>query len=209
MMDQLLDLNIKITSNDILIIGGGSSIKNFKFGTIIDNFPIVARINNYETIGYEELVGSKTDIWFNGANQGLKRRRNLPDKIITLIPPQILKEKGNKIHNRIKKRLHTEKYNLIEHDMMQQFEKITGIRRITTGTNSILWALNHYEKVIIHGFDFFVDSKTHYHDGPIKKWLIENGWIKKAEKHDIIKEKVYIESLINEKKVYKLMDILK
>jgi hypothetical protein len=208
-MGQLLKLNINITPNDILIIGGGSSIKNFKLGTIIDNFPIVARINNYETSGYEELVGSKTNIWFNGANQGLKKRSKIPENVITLIPPQILIDKGKNIHNRIKKRLHTEKYNLVELEAMQQFEKAIGIKRITTGTNSILWALNNFEKVIIHGFDFFVDSKTHYHDGPIKKWLINNGWIKKASKHNTIKEKAFIDSLISEKKIYKLVDIIK
>ena len=208
-MDQLLKLDINITPNDILIIGGGNSIKNFKLGKLIDNFPVVARINNYETSGYQELVGSKTNIWFNGANQGLKKRNNIPKNIITLIPPQILIDKGKNIHNRIKKRLHTENYNLVDLEVMQQFEKALGIKRITTGTNSILWALNNFEKVIIHGFDFFIDSKTHYHDGPLKKWFINNGLIKKAVKHDTIKEKMYIDSLIGEKKIYKLVDIIK
>ena len=38
---------------------------------------------------------------------------------------------------------------------MKDYELISKIKRPTTGLNSILWAIENYEKIIIHGFDFF------------------------------------------------------
>ena len=70
--------------------------------------------------------------------------------------------------------LHIDKkyYSLMPLEVMENFEKITGVKRLTTGTASILWAVENFEKVLIHGFDFFIDSKSHYNDNFINKWLI-------------------------------------
>ena len=91
---------------------------------------------------------------------------------------------------------------------MENYEIITGVKRPTTGTSCILWALENFEKVIIHGFDFFIDSKSHYNDNFITKRLIDNGIIKKAGKHNMLAEKIYIEKLIKDKKVIKLTEYL-
>jgi hypothetical protein len=128
--------------------------------------------------------------------------------VVVLIPPKILAEKGGKIHDRISRRLNTEKYELVPKKNMDKFESDVNTQRLTTGTNSILWALENFNRVFIHGFDFFIDSKTNYNDGKIKKWLIENGLIKKAQKHNTTKEKQYIENLIFQGKIIKLVDIL-
>jgi len=195
-------------SSDILIIGGGQSILNYKLGEFIDSFPTIGRINNYKTYGFEEFIGSKTNIWFNGANQGLKKNNEIPHRVVVLIPPKILAEKGGKIHDRIIRRLNTEKYELVPKKYMDKFESEVNTQRLTTGTNSILWAIENFDRVFIHGFDFFIDSKTHYNDGKIKKWLIENELIKKAQKHNTTKEKQYIEKLISQGKIIKLVDII-
>ena len=59
-------------NNSIIIIGNVPSVLNYNFGKLIDNQPLVARINNYQTNGYEKKIGTKTDVWFNGANSKLK-----------------------------------------------------------------------------------------------------------------------------------------
>ena len=41
---------------------------------------------------------------------------------------------------------------------MRYYEKNSKIKRPTTGLNSILWAVENYKTVYIHGFDFFIDS---------------------------------------------------
>ena len=91
---------------------------------------------------------------------------------------------------------------------MEQYEKQLGVTRPTTGISSILWALDNYKKVIIHGFDFFIDSKTHYNENIINKWLIDLGLNKKGEKHNMDAEKIYIDSTIQENKVIQLKEYL-
>ena len=194
----------------ILIIGNGRSVLDYSFGEQINKFTVVGRINNYSTKKYEDYVGHKTDIWFNGANQNLKKRRNIPSEVVVFIPPEILHRKGENIHNRITKRLYIskEEYSLVSIKTMEQFEKQLGVMRPTTGTSSILWALGNYKKVIIHGFDFFIDSKTHYNENFINKWLIDLGLNKKAGKHNMDAEKKYINSKIQENKVIQLKEYL-
>ena len=195
---------------EILIIGNGRSVLDHSFGEQINAIPIVGRINNFSVENYSEYVGVKTDIWFNGANQNLKRQKVIPNEVVVFIPPGILHRKKEKIHDRISRRLHIdkEKYSLIPLETMENYEILTGVKRPTTGTSCILWAVENFEKVIIHGFDFFIDSKSHYNDNFITKWLIDWGINKKGGKHNMMAEKIYIEKLIKDKKVIQLKNYL-
>ena len=195
---------------EILIIGNGRSVLDHSFGKQINKFSIVGRINNYSIDNYAEHVGGKTDIWFNGANQNLKRQKVIPNEVVVFIPPEILRRKKEKIHDRISKRLYIdkEKYSLIPLETMENYEILTGVKRPTTGTSCIIWAVENFEKVIIHGFDFFIDSKSHYNDNFITKWLIDWGINKKGGKHNMMAEKIYIEKLIQDKKVIQLKEYL-
>ena len=68
-------------NNKILIIGNGSSVLSQKLGDKINEFPIIARINNYQINGYEDYIGSKTDIWINGANSKLTLPISIPNEV--------------------------------------------------------------------------------------------------------------------------------
>jgi len=50
-------------SKKTILIGNGPSALNKKIGHIIDTFYNVIRFNTFYVKGYEEYVGSKTDIW--------------------------------------------------------------------------------------------------------------------------------------------------
>ena len=195
---------------EILIIGNGRSVLEYSFGKQINTISIVGRINNFTIKNYSEYIGQRTDIWFNGANQNLKRQKVIPDEVVVFIPPEILRRKKEKVHDQISNRLHIDKkyYSLMPLEVMENYEKITGVKRPTTGTASILWAIENFEKVLIHGFDFFIDSKSHYNDNFINKWLIEKGINKKGGKHNMMAEKIYIEKLIQDKKVIQLKEYL-
>jgi len=190
----------------ILIVANGHSVLKTELGDVIDDFPVVGRINNYALKGFEKYSGSKTDIWFNGANSKLKKRTSLPKRIIVLIPSKILKKKGKKIFTRVDKLLgvNHDRYELVEITKIQEFEELSGCNRLTTGLNSIFWALDNFKKVYIHGFDFFIDSKTHYYDSFLIKFLIEKNIIKKAGKHDILKEKAIVEEMLSLGKLNKI-----
>ena len=195
---------------EILIIGNGRSVLKYSFGKQINTISIVGRINNFTIRNYSEYIGQRTDIWFNGANQNLKRQKVIPNEVVVFIPPEILRRKKEKVHDQISNRLHIDKkyYSLMPLEVMENYEKITGVKRLTTGTASILWAVEYFEKVLIHGFDFFIDSKSHYNDNFINKWLIEKGINKKGGKHNMIAEKQFIEKLVQEKQVILLKEYL-
>ena len=195
---------------EIIIIGNGQSVLEESFGEHINKFSIVGRINNFTTDKFSKFIGDKTNIWFNGANQNLKKRYSFPNEVIVLVPPEILNRKKTNIHKRIVKRLNIEsnKYSLVPIETMLSYEKNSGIKRLTTGTASILWAIDNFETVVIYGFDFFIESKAHYNDNFIIKWLNKIGINKKGKKHDMKKEKSYINKLIKKKKVIQLKDYL-
>lgn len=196
--------------NSILLVANGRSVLEHELGAEIDRFETVGRINNYETAGFERFVGSRTDIWFNGANQRLRQPEHMPPRIVVLIPEDILRRKGELIHERVRKRVGVsrERYELVPRSEMEDYERVSGVRRPTTGTSAILWALRRFEGVVVHGFDFFIDTRTHYHDGPVTRWLVERGVVKKAGKHDMENERAFVERLISEGRVIRLKDYL-
>jgi len=199
---------IDISNTSILIIGNGQSVLQQKLGTLVDSFSTIGRINNYSTAEFEDYVGSQTHIWFNGANQKLKKRKHFPDRIVVLIPAEILRSKTDSIHQRITRRLgiSSSNYELASLDEMESWENRCGIIRPTTGTTSIMWAMDRFDEVIIHGFDFFIDSKAHYNDQKWMNWLIQIGVIKKASKHDMKSEKQFVENLLSTGKIKKLSE---
>jgi len=203
-LDLLPDLPTFLSSLDsqrLLIIGNGPSASGQDLGEKINQFDRVIRINNFVTSGLESQIGSRTDIWVNGANQGLKRRRELPKNILVMIPSEVLTHKGDAIHDRIKRRLGTSDYFMLPLDLMSHMETSANIARPTTGFFSIYFFYLLGLNITLHGFDFFVGSKAHYFDGPLKRWLKESGIISKAKKHDINEEKWFVEDLIEKGQV--------
>ncbi len=185
----------------ILIIGNGPSAAKHELGREIDKFDQIIRINNYVTDHMESQVGSRTDIWVNGANQGLKKRIDVPEKILVMIPPVVLNRKGETIHSRIEKRLGTSNYTLLPLEIMSEMESRCGLDRPTTGFFAIYFFYLLGFDVTLYGFDFFVGSTAHYFDSPIKRWLKDKGLIKKAAKHDVSGEKEFVETLIQKGQV--------
>ena len=195
--------------NSILIIANGESILNNDYGEFIDKHPLVARINNYQIKGFEKQIGSKTDIWFNGANSKLKLQSAKYSDIIVLMPSQVILKKEVDLNGHVSKRLklNKEEYTTVSLSNIQTFENQVGYNRLTTGLYSILWALKNYNEVIIHGFDFFQESKAHYYDNSLSKLLIKNNIIKKGQKHNNILEKQFVNNLISENKIKTLENI--
>ncbi len=198
-------------NDKILIIANGPSILNHNFSAEIDKFQEVARINNFRIDGFEKHIGSKTTIWFNGGNQNLKKPNFYPKEIIVFIPYEILERKEQKVKKKLPIRLgiSSDDYIVVKKEKMKEYQDKSKIKRPTTGFNSILWAVDNYKEVIIHGFDFFQDSKEHYYDSYIMKKISNLKIMRKGQKHDNIGEKFFIQSLINKNKVIELSNFLK
>ena len=197
--------------NSILIIANGPSTLKKKLGDIIDKFENIARINNYEISGFENYIGSKTEIWFNGGNQKLKPRPDFKGETIVFIPYEILEKKADKIVKRTSKRLklNSEQYTLVSKEKMKYFEESSNIQRPTTGLNSILWSLDNYKRIFIHGFDFFLKGKEHYYDSSIRKKIANLKIVGTAKKHDNEAERLFVQGLVQEKRILQLTEYLK
>jgi len=191
----------------ILIIGNGQSVLNSKIGSSIDKFDTIARINNYRIDSYEKYLGKRTDVWINGANQKLLKRKQIFSQIIVSIPSSIIIKKNDTLIKHVSKRLKLKatEFSIIPINDIQRYESSVGHRRLTTGITSILWGLDNFDEVFIHGFDFFIDSKSHYYDSKIYNFI--NQYIlNKGHKHDNIKEHKFVQNLINNQKVNRLID---
>ena len=197
-------------NDKILIIANGPSLLQYKFGNQIDKFKNIARINNYKIDGFNEYIGKKTSIWFNGGNQNLSIPNIIPEEIIVFIPYDLQNKNLKKIQKRTSQRLklNKTKYNLISKDDMLKYENISNIKRPTTGLNSILWSISNYKKVIIHGFDFFQGGKNHYYDSFFGKKISYLKSLLFSEKHNHYTEKKFVEKLIKDKRVISLVDYL-
>lgn len=198
-----------IKDEEILIIGNGSSVLENKYGDIIDNFQNVARINNYETSRFKEYVGQKANIWFNGANKHVRPRKNLPEKVIVFVPSPVYTKYYDLMDTRIKARqnLYKNQYHLVPLKKIYEYEELIKSDRVTTGTSSILWAMENYKSVVIHGFDFFIYSKEHYFDSKFKKWVY-NYILTRGKKHNTENEMDYINKQIKLGKVKSLKNIV-
>ena len=200
-----------IMKNSILIIANGPSTLKKKLGDVIDKFENIARINNYEISGFENYIGSKTEIWFNGGNQKLKPRPDFKGETIVFIPYKILEKKADKIVERTSKRLklNSDQYTLVSKEKMKYFEELSNIQRPTTGLNSILWSLDNYKKIFIYGFDFFLKGKEHYYDSSIRKKIANLKIVGTAKKHDNEGERLFVQGLVQEKRIVQLTEYLK
>ena len=198
----MTDIN---NDESILIIANGESILKYKLGSQIDKFKNVVRINNYKTNYFEIYSGRKTTIWFNGANQGLLKRTSFPKEVIVSIPSEILSNKKN-IKSHIIKRIKIDSFKIISLEKIIEYEKKVGHNRLTTGMYAIMWALDNYNDVYIHGYDFFINSKGHYFDNKFVKSLKNHNFIKKGFKHNNELEKSFILNLIKNKKIKKIIE---
>ncbi len=79
-----------MNDESILVIGNGESILKQRLQKKIDSFNQVLRINNYIIDDFELFVGTKTDIWFNGANSKLVQPKILPNQVIVAPPSEII-----------------------------------------------------------------------------------------------------------------------
>ena len=196
-----------MNNESILVIGNGESILKKRLQRKIDSFDKVLRINNYIINDFELFVGTKTDIWFNGANSKLVSPRIIPKQVIVAPPSEIIIKHQKNLKHYIARRVGQDYNNLtlLTLEEIRRYETEVGSNRLTTGLYAIKWALNNFEKVYIHGFDFFINSKAHYYDSKLMNF-VNNKILNKGHKHNNEHERDYVEKLITDKEIILLND---
>lgn len=135
-------------------MGNGSSLLNNKNKDLIDSYKTVVRFNSYKINGYEEYVGTKTNIWIT-VNKTHTNQISSYDKVLT----HSWSKENCKLHNDLKKlRNDTEK---ISYDIINKIP----VSHPSTG----LIAIYYFEcKVDIIGFDWWNTDKHHYGDNELR-----------------------------------------
>lgn len=178
----------------IIIVGNSPTILSSKMGDVIDKFDTVVRFNNFVTSGYEESVGSKTDIWAIGTSSSILSRdpNDFREVWYKSSTPQ------TKLEAKFTGPIPKEKMVLLD-DPPYSFDPDTGIAELSmdnpsTGFRAIMTALRNYEEVTVHGFSFFQETegkfyKHYFGPGPqhaFYKHLIRTGtWRNKKVLDDV------------------------
>ena len=147
-----------------IIIGNASSILNHKNGNIINNFDKVIRLNKFVIKGFEDYVGTKTDIYCSKI-LNMSYNINLLNDIENVWfpypkPPRWWKTKGNfKEIAQEKCDMYIKEYN-IKHFSYLNEEKTKEIEEIfkyvcqpSTGLIAIMMAIQELPNYKLYFFD--------------------------------------------------------
>jgi len=183
---------------NIIIVGNSPDLLQQKNGELIDSFDYVLRMNEFETDGFEDYVGARTDIY--GVAWATPKKKDFAsfDHVIYYTGP----------HNFYKyKRAHNvdvigiKDYDLMNKDM--DFDDV--LTQPSMGISMIWYLLKYYPnfEMTITGFDFFGLKHNHHEAGhyysqeryPYERFLIN---------HNPQKEMNYVNNLIKENKITQL-----
>lgn len=170
----------------VVLVGSSPEVLEQEAGDKIDEFDVVVRFNAYQLKGFEKNVGTKETIW--AVNLGLSKHLRTISRYMAR-PNNYLWYVGNnfnteilflKVKKALKKQFVVESLNFgyvdyVNDNLVETFkeEKLCfkgnklrvgpKNRYATTGLRGIVKALQRYDKVTIHGFSSFQESKDKDH----------------------------------------------
>ena len=214
----------------VIIVGNSPSILLEKNGSFIDSHDIVIRINKCVTKGFEEYIGSKTDIWATSYNDRHYSETFVPDnyeqlsyiwkrapKIKLVLPdsPEILEEIMYKGHGSKRNRWGVSRISV--EDWWNTYKIKEFKAEPCTGLLTILTATRFFNDITILGFTFNQEKKDkdvtwYYRESEADREgkHYEDQWAVKQKKGKFVSEGVakqkraVIKQLINEKKINEL-----
>jgi hypothetical protein len=150
-------------------VGNGPSVKDRKLGKLIDSFDEVVRFNNYTII--PEYTGEKTTVVMHNAVVDPEENPNFkPGTLKVCSQCQEWKVIGWGYWGRIQHQVVGGHFNFtldtsvncVPHQYIEKANKLVNygsmfdiFRGATSGFLSINYFLDHYDKVYVHGFDFY------------------------------------------------------
>jgi hypothetical protein len=159
----------------IVIIGNGRSVLHSHAGSLIDNYGMVVRFNEYQTDGFSEHVGTKTTLWVMSDWTCIKLINKYPKRlepILICIPFKFMgKPYYHERRAEVEADLTPEQLRRVTfvpagvaEDLILQYE--FGDRWPSSGLITIWHFLQEHPQMqlALHGFDFFkeIDGKIHY-----------------------------------------------
>ena len=206
----------------VLLVGNGCSATEYKLGKFIDSeFDMVLRMNRFKTKGFEEYVGSKTNVWVISDNafkwvleetEGIEGSQNWKNYNAIYIGIPSFKYQEPEIDL-------SKKFGIMIYIFPPQISDIASMELNlpsnqwpTLGMHCLYALLNNEEKseIFIYGFDG-KDKKYeyfHYYDIGNPEWRTDKYYDKKLN-HADKKEFEHIQELIKDKKIKRLQDYYK
>jgi hypothetical protein len=176
----------------VLLIGNGPSVLNSKRGAEIDNFNgKIARVNDYKINGFEDFIGTRTDIFIVGE---LVAEEKLKQQYDCILLYQAYLDGGRGLRNLKKLSPHNtiNFFPLQEKDTLKLLLGLKPNMHPRTGIIAIYWFITQYIDLYIYGFDF--TSGDYFDEDIIYK-------LANLEYHNFSEEPGYIEFLIEQKKI--------
>jgi hypothetical protein len=196
-----------IAGKHVAIVGNGPQAIGKGKGAEIDAADIVVRFNGYQTKGYEEDYGTRTDIWVWGAGEGEVEENRIPNcKVMVWVPGYehswIMDDYLDVLYRNIKANQGIFDYLPVK-NISQLLKEIPtmkiGGKTPTTGTQFLHYIAKYTSQAQLdfYGFSFMndapIESYTHYY--PDQEEFLSN-----SEKfHDIRKENEYLRALFTER----------
>ena len=175
-----------------ILVGNGATAIDADLGKVIDSFGTVVRFSWFWVKGFEEKVGTRTDVWATTVADETRLRENDFRRIISHSWEWDPKKDKN-----FKKIAETfpsvEKTTREVIDEMTSFAGLAERYAFSTGAIVAWILLREVEEVTLHGFDWARGSdrdRHHYGDGQSIGKL-----------HKPKKEKVFFDKLIEEGKI--------
>lgn len=191
--------NLLLNAKSIAIVGNGPSEKGLGKGVEIDNHDIVIRFNNFQTYGFEDDYGKKTNVWVKCSNDDIKHDKEIYNYSMIVY-------EADYMHHPMEYGYH----NIIFHDIEQgatidylDFSLHMELRNLLGGFPStgllIIWLvakLGLLYKTDIYGFSFLqktTDSyASHYFNDRNKEQAI-----RKSNHHSFNSESDFVKKLLN------------
>jgi glycosyltransferase involved in cell wall biosynthesis len=191
----------------VAIIGNGPQAVDKRKDAEINAADVVIRFNGFQTAGYEEDYGTRTDIWVWGAGEGEVEENKIPNcKVMVWVPGyehfKIIDDYLDVLYRNIKANYGTFDYLPVE-NMRQLLQEIpimkTAKKTPTTGTQFLHYVAKYTNpaQLDFYGFSFMndapVESYTHYY--PDQEEFLSNS----ERFHDIRGENEYLRALFAKK----------
>ncbi len=138
----------------IIAIGNGSSVLNYKFGHLIDKFDEVARFNLFEIKGYEKYIGTKTTIWFRNSGPMKERDESQFKEVIVQAVDYPNEWTDHSVYDR---------YIKVDDDTIAEIRAVVETSfNLSTGIQALGYLTRKYGKISIHGFDVFDPPRLYF-----------------------------------------------
>lgn len=214
---------MNLDNKSIIVVGSSGTLTNSGLGKKIDQFDVVIRVNNAQTInGYQDDVGSKFDIWTSYSYEN-------KHKLVMNYFESMYKDSGFSFNDMLEylsqvKELWITTWNhgnLLhdwkKNDTLKKYKLDSRIQRIqsvnssnkcrndlgarqSTGFSTIWCLMQSVDKIYITGIDAFGaignNNSLHYYDNDTI-----DDWKNNAGVHKESKEGRYISNLINNNRI--------